>query len=111
MVRTHIAQQTETIKASVYANISAGAFASITFQIASDSSFTTLVRDLTQSTGFGYSTETGSVWEVVHGFVEDNYPCTKGVTYYARVKYTSVDPYESEWSDTFTFKVNAVETV
>ena len=103
---THLANV--IIQASAYNAVSAGAFASITFQIANDAAFTSLVLNHTQTTAFGYDVNTGSSFDITQGFVEENYPCTKGNTYYARVKYTSADPYDSEWSDTFTFILNAV---
>lgn len=97
------------ISASVYNAVSAGAFASITFQIANDAAFTNLVMNHTQTEEYGYDPGSGNDWKVTQGFIPENYVCTKGNTYYARVKYTSVDPWDSEWSDTFTFILNAAE--
>lgn len=95
-----------TITASPYAPLSAGAFASITFHVANDSAFTDLVVELTQAEGYGYDVQTAKEWDVTQGYIPQNFVFVKGNTYYARVKYTSIDPYESEWSDTFTFIVN-----
>lgn len=95
------------IKASVYEAVSAGAFASITFQIANDAAFTDLVMNHTQTEEYGYDPSSGNDWSVTQGFIPENYVFVKGNTYYARVKYTSVDPWDSEWSDTFTFILNA----
>jgi hypothetical protein len=97
-----------TIFTTAYEAVSAGDFASVTFQVATDSAFTNLIVDQTQSEGYGYDAGgTGIAWDVTAGFIPENYIFIKGNTYYARVKYTSVDPWDSEWSDTFTFILNA----
>lgn len=95
------------ISASAYEAVSAGAFASITFQVANDAAFTNLVMNHTQTEEYGYDTDSGNSFTVTQGFIPENYVFVKGRTYYARVKYTSVDPWDSEWSDTFTFVLNA----
>ena len=95
-----------TIFTTDYEAVSAGDFASVTFQVATDSAFTNLIVDQTQSEGYGYDYSTSMVWDVTAGFIPDNYIFVKGDTYYARVKYSSVDPWDSEWSPTFTFTLN-----
>ena len=95
------------ISASAYEAVSAGAFASITFQVANDAAFTNLVMNHTQTEEYGYDPDSGNSFTVTQGFIPENYVFVKGRTYYARVKYTSVDPWDSEWSDTFTFVLNA----
>lgn len=95
------------ISASEYEAVSAGEFASITFQVANDAAFTNLVMNHTQTRGYGYDPDVGESFTVTQGFIPENYVFVKGRTYYARVKYTSVDPWDSEWSDTFTFILNA----
>ena len=95
------------ISASAYEAVSAGEFASITFQIANDAAFTDLVMNHTQTEEYGYDTDSSKVFTVTQGFIPENYVFVKGNTYYARVKYDSVDPWDSEWSDTFTFILNA----
>ena len=95
------------ISASPYNAVSAGEFASITFQIANDAAFTSLVVNHTQTEEYGYDPDTGKVFTVTQGFIPEKYVFVKGRTYYARVKYTSVDPFDSAWSDTFTFVLNA----
>lgn len=95
------------IEASAYEAVAAGEFASITFQIANDAAFTDLVMNHTQTEGYGYDPDSGSSFTVTQGFIPENYVFVKGRTYYARVKYTSVDPWDSEWSDSFTFILNA----
>ena len=96
-----------TIYTTDYEAVAAGDFASVTFQVATDSAFTNLIVDKTQSEGYGYDSSTSMVWDVTASFIPENYIFVKGDTYYARVKYTSVDPWDSEWSDTFTFILNA----
>lgn len=95
-----------TIFTTDYEAVAAGDFASVTFQVATDSAFTNLIVNQTQSEGYGYDISTSKVWDVTAGFIPENYIFVKGDTYYARVKYTSVDPWDSEWSDTFTFILN-----
>jgi len=96
-----------TIFTTDYEAVAAGDFASVTFQVATDSAFTNLIVNQTQSEGYGYDFSTSRVWDVTAGFIPDNYIFVKGETYYARVKYSSVDLWDSEWSDTFTFTLNA----
>ena len=98
-----------TIYTTAYEAIAAGDFASVTFQVATDSAFTNLIVNKTQSEGYGYDPSTSINWDVTASFIPENYIFVKGNTYYARVKYTSVDPWDSEWSDTFTFILNAAE--
>ena len=95
------------IEASAYEAVAAGEFASITFQVANDAAFTDLVMNHIQTEEYGYDTDSGNSFAVTQGFVPENYVFVKGRTYYARVKYTSADPWDSEWSDTFTFVLNA----
>ena len=94
------------ISASAYEPVSAGEFASITFQVANDAAFTDLVMNHTQTEEYGYDPYSGTYSGVAQGFIPDNYVFVKGNTYYARVKYTSVDLFDSEWSETFTFTLN-----
>ena len=96
-----------TIFTTDYEAVAAGDFASVTFQVATDSAFTNLIVNQTQSEGYGYDYTTSIVWDVTAGFIPENYIFVKGETYYARVRYSSVDPWDSEWSDTFTFTLNA----
>ena len=96
-----------TIFTTDYEAVSAGEFASVTFQVATDSAFTNLIVNQTQSEGYGYDPSTSMVWGVTASFIPKNYIFVKGDTYYARVKYSSVDLWDSEWSDTFTFTLNA----
>ena len=91
------------LQADAYSPIDAGAFASITFQIASDAAFTTIVQAKTQSDGYGYDYENQGYYEVTNMYPRGDYALTVGNTYYGRVRYTSVDPYDSEWSDTLMF--------
>ena len=95
------------IEASAYEAVSAGEFASITFQVANDAAFTDSVMNHTQTEGYGYDPDSGNSFAVTQGFIPENYVFVKGHTYYARVKYTSADSWDSEWSDTFTFVLNA----
>lgn len=97
-----------TIFTTAYEAVAAGDFASVTFQVATDSAFTNLIVNKTQSEGYGYDFSTSFNWDVTASFIPENYIFVKGNTYYARVKYSSVDPWDSEWSETFTFILNAV---
>jgi len=91
---------------STYSPVDAGASASTYWQIATDSAFTNLVLNQTSVEGYNFD---GTV--VTRGMLGVNdsadCPCLGSTTYYARGKWVSVDPYESEYSDTFEFKVTA----
>lgn len=92
---------------SLYSPVDAGALAYYEFQMASDSAFTTLVASGNQSAnwvdGIGGLVYKANVFTL--GMRAGEYPLTKDVLYYARVRHASVDSKFSEWSDTLTFKV------
>ena len=45
------------------------------------------------------------------GQQDGEFPITRNVVHYARVRYNSSDSKTSEWSDTFTFKMVNVDSV
>lgn len=86
-----------------YNPVDATDYASTYWQIATDAGFTTLVVDQTSTEGYDPA-EGMSINPGMLGM--DAYVLDPATTYYARAKYVSVDPYESEYSDTFTFIVH-----
>ena len=92
------------IEASAYSPITAGSFASIQWQVSTNSGFTSTVINKTE-TDETYVPDFGVVFPVTQ-LCDDTYPLSKGTTYYARVRYNSVDKFTSEWSDTFVFAAN-----
>ena len=91
---------------SAYSPVDAGDSASTYWQIATDSVFTNLV--LNQTSVEGYNFDSTVVNRGMLGVESStDCPCLGSTTYYARGKWVSVDPYESEYSDTFEFKVTA----
>ena len=92
------------IEASAYSPVTAGQFASIQWQVSTNSGFTSTIVNLT-ATDDTYVPDFGLIFPVTQ-LCDDTYLLTKGTTYYARVRYNSVDNFTSEWSDTFVFKAN-----
>lgn len=93
------------IEASVYSPVAAGEFASIDWQVSTDVDFTDIIVDAT-ATDSTYVPDFGVIIPVTQ-LCDDTYPLSEGTTYYARVRYNSVDLFTSEWSDTFVFAANA----
>ena len=92
------------IEASAYSPVTAGQFASIHWQVSTNSGFTTTIVNLT-ATDEVYVPDFGVIFPVTQ-LCDTTYPLSKGTTYYARVRYNSVDNFTSEWSDTFVFAAN-----
>ena len=92
------------IEASAYSPISAGQFASIEWQVSTNTGFTAIIVNQT-ATDSTYVTDFSVVIPVTQ-LCDDTYPLSKGTTYYARVRYNSIDKFTSEWSDTFVFAAN-----
>lgn len=92
------------IEASVYSPVAAGEFASIDWQVSTDTGFTGIIVNVT-ATDTTYVPDFGVVIPITQ-LCDTTYPLSKGTTYYARVRYNSVDPFTSEWSDTFVFAAN-----
>ena len=93
------------IEASVYSPVAAGEFASIDWQVSTDVDFTDIIVDAT-ATDSTYVPDFGVIIPVTQ-LCDDTYPLSEGTTYYARVRYNSVDLFTSEWSDTFVFAANS----
>lgn len=100
------------LKASTYTPITAGSFASIEWQVSLASDFSSFVIN---------GTQTGAWTDVIEGVVyakeimwigqkSGQFPITRNVVHYARVRYNSSDSKTSEWSDTFTFKMVGVDS-
>ena len=93
------------IEASAYSPVTAGQFASINWQVSTNSGFTSTIVNVT-ATDDTYVPDFGVIIPVTQ-LCADTYPLSKGTTYYARVRYNSVDLFTSEWSDTFVFAANS----
>ena len=97
--------------ASTYDPISAGQPATCTIEI-KDSTGTVTIISQTKTpadTNF-YDVNSGFPFSFGQLFPEYPYVLEKHLHYQARVKYTSVDNYESEWSDVFTFMIDQADT-
>jgi hypothetical protein len=93
------------IEASAYSPVTAGQFASIEWQVSTNTGFTSTIVNVV-ATDSTYVPDFGVIIPVTQLCV-DTYPLSKGTTYYARVRYNSVDKFTSEWSDTFVFVANS----
>ena len=100
------------LKASTYDPITAGSFASIDWQVSLASDFSSFVIN---------GTQTGAWFDMIEGVnypkevmwigqQDGEFPITRNVVHYARVRYNSSDSKTSEWSDTFTFKMVGVDS-
>lgn len=91
-----------------YSPVDAGAASKSHWQIATDVDFTTLVLDYDGEANGGSDDYTGAFYgdigTLIMGYDLAAYPLLGATTYYARAKYVSVDPYDSEWSPTLMFK-------
>lgn len=101
------------LKASTYSPITAGSFASIDWQVSLASDFSSFVIN---------GTQTGAWFDMIEGVnypkevmwigqQDGEFPITRNVVHYTRVRYNSSDSKTSEWSDTFTFKMVNVDSV
>lgn len=100
------------LKASPYNPITAGSFGSIDWQVSLASDFSSFVIN---------GTQTGSWFDVIEGVnypkeimwtgqQSGQFPITRNVVHYARVRYNSSDSKTSEWSDTLAFKMVGVDS-
>lgn len=100
------------LKASPYNPITAGSFASIDWQVSLASDFSSFVIN---------GTQTGSWFDMIEGVnypkeimwigqQDGQFPITRNVVHYARVRYNSSDSKTSEWSDTLAFKMVGVDS-
>lgn len=90
-----------------YDAVDAGSVVKSEWQIATDVDFTTLIVDADGETDGGADDYTGAYYPgygfFFNGYGTPAYPLFGATTYYARARYVSDDPYESDWSDTLTF--------
>ena len=100
------------LKASTYAPITAGSFGSIDWQVSLASDFSSFVIN---------GTQTGDWFDMIEGVnypkeimwigqQDGQFPITRNVVHYARVRYNSSDSKTSEWSDTLAFKMVGVDS-
>lgn len=100
------------LKASTYDPITAGSFASIDWQVSLALDFSSFVINGTQ-TGSWFDDIEAVVYpkEVMWtGQQSGQFPITRNVVHYARVRYNSSDSKTSEWSDTLAFKMVDVDS-
>ena len=102
------------LSVSNYSPITAGDVASITIEVYSSNSMhpnnLLLTQTHTDTAGF-YDFETLTLYafnKLYYGFEEPYVTFAADTRYYARAKYASVDNFESDWSETFVFKIQAV---
>ena len=100
------------LKASPYNPITAGSFASIDWQVSLASDFSSFVINGTQTGGwFDYIEGVNYPKEIMWiGQQDGQFPITRNVVHYARVRYNSSDSKTSEWSDTLVFKMVGVDS-
>lgn len=96
-----------TLTLDAYDPVSAGACNKSTWEIATDAAFTTIIYAADGEQEGGADDVTGAFYGdkgvLIMGYSYPMYPCLSATTYYARGKYISVDPHESEWSPTLMF--------
>ena len=100
------------LKASPYNPITAGSFGSIDWQVSLASDFSSFVINGTQ-TGSWFDDIEGVVYakEIMWtGQQSGQFPITRNVVHYARVRYNSSDSKTSEWSDTLAFRMVGVDS-
>ena len=100
------------LKASPYNPITAGSFASIDWQVSLASDFSSFVINGTQTGNwFDYIEGVNYPKEIMWiGQQDGQFPITRNVVHYARVRYNSSDSKTSEWSDTLAFKMVGVDS-
>ena len=101
------------LKASPYNPITAGSFGSIDWQVSLASDFSSFVINGTQTGGwFDYIEGVNYPKEIMWiGQQDGQFPITRNVVHYARVRYNSSDSKTSEWSDTLVFRMVGVDLV
>ena len=100
------------LKASTYSPITAGSFASIDWQVSLASDFSSFVINGTQTgSWFDYIEGVNYPKEIMWiGQQDGQFPITRNVVHYARVRYNSSDSKTSEWSDTLAFRMVGVDS-
>ena len=100
------------LKASPYNPITAGSFGSIDWQVSLASDFSSFVINGTQTGDwFDYIEGVNYPKEIMWiGQQSGQFPITRNVVHYARVRYNSSDSKTSEWSDTLAFRMVGVDS-
>lgn len=113
LLSTDVVLETSTNKyfprlvASTYDPISAGQPATCVIEIKNNAGTVTIISQTkTPDDSNFYDINTGLVFLFGELFPESPYVLEQHLHYQARVKYTSVDGYESKWSDVFTFRID-----
>ena len=113
LLSSEVVRETSTNKyfpklvASTYDPISAGQPATCIIEIKDSTGAVTIISQTkTPDDSNFYDVNSGMVFFFGDLFPEYPYVLDKHLHYQARVKYTSADGYESEWSDVFTFRID-----
>ena len=95
-----------------YAPIDAGARLNVEWQVSLNPEFSSFVINGTQEDGWFDDIEAIAypITQMWIGQQQGEFPIARNVLHYARVRWNSVDAKSSEWSDTFVYKVVAVES-
>ena len=94
-----------------YAPIDAGDRLNVEWQVSLNPEFSSFVINGVQTEGWVDYIE-GRVYPITQMFIGQQgseFPIARNVLHYARVRYNSEDAKSSEWSDTFVYKIVAVE--
>ncbi len=113
LLSSEVVRETSTNKyfpklvASTYDPVSAGQPATCIIEIKDSTGAVTIISQTKTPDDINYyDINSGFPFSFGELFPEYPYVLDKHLHYQARVKYTSVDGYESEWSDVFTFRID-----
>ena len=93
-----------------YAPIDAGARLNVEWQVSLNPAFSSFVINGVQSGSAYIDGRVIPITQMHIGQKDSEFPIARNVLHYARVRYNSVDSKTSEWSDTFVYKIVAVES-
>ena len=93
-----------------YAPIAAGARLNVEWQVSLNPAFSSFVINGVQSGSAYIDGRNIPITQMHIGQKDGEFPIARNVLHYARVRYNSVDSKTSEWSDTFVYKIVAVES-
>ena len=93
-----------------YAPIDAGARLNVEWQVSLNPAFSSFVINGVQSGSAYIDGRSIPITQMHIGQKDSEFPIARNVLHYARVRYNSVDSKTSEWSDTFVYKIVAVES-
>ena len=93
-----------------YAPINAGARLNVEWQVSLNPAFSSFVINGVQSGSAYIDGRSIPITQMHVGQKDGEFPIARNVLHYARVRYNSVDSKTSEWSDTFVYKIVAVES-